>query len=70
VVKTPLAKAGESGDVGSIPRSGRSPGGGLGNPFPYSCLAKIPWRGAWQAIVYEGHKESDTTERLTYTFLS
>ena len=70
MVKTPLAKAGESGDVGSIPRSGRSPGGGLGNPFQYSCLAKIPWRGAWQAIVHEGHKESDTTERLTYTFLS
>ena len=53
-----------------IPGSGRSPGGGLGNPFQYSCLAKIPWRGAWQAIVHEGHKESDTTERLTYTFLS
>ena len=64
-VKNPPAKAGESGDVGLIPRSGRSPGGGLGNPFQYSCLAKIPWRGAWQAIVHGGHKESDTTERLT-----
>ena len=27
-----------AGDVGSIPESGRSPGGGNGNPFQYSCL--------------------------------
>ena len=30
--------AGNSGDVGSIPGLGRSPGGGHGNPLQYSCL--------------------------------
>ena len=27
-----------AGDLGSIPRSGRSPGEGTGNPLQYSCL--------------------------------
>ena len=41
VVKYPLASAGDVGDIGSIPGSGRSPGGGNGNPL--SILAwKIP----------------------------
>ena len=35
VVKNPPAN---ERDVGSIPGLGRSPGGGNGNPFPYSCL--------------------------------
>ena len=35
VVKNPSANA---GDAGSIPGLGRSPGGGNGNPFQYSCL--------------------------------
>ena len=30
------------GDAESIPGSGRSPGGGNGNPLQYSCL-EIPW---------------------------
>ena len=38
VVKKPLANAGDRGDTGSIPGSGRSPGGGHGNPLQYSCL--------------------------------
>ena len=38
VVKNPLANARDSGDAGSIPGSGRSPGEGDGNPFKYSCL--------------------------------
>ena len=36
-----------AGDPGLIPVSGRSPGGGHGNPFQYACLD----RGAWQATV-------------------
>ena len=36
-VKNPTANAGDSG---SIPRSGRSPGEGNGNPLQYSCLGK------------------------------
>ena len=34
------------GDVGSIPGSGRSPGGGHGNPSQYSCLENPMDRGA------------------------
>ena len=41
-VKNPPAHAGNEGDEGSIPGSGRSPGGGHGNPS--SILAwRIPW---------------------------
>ena len=35
-----------SGDVGSIPESGRSPGGGNGNPLQYSCLENSMDKGA------------------------
>ena len=39
VVKNPTANAGDVLRVsGSIPASGRSPGGGNGNPLQYSCL--------------------------------
>ena len=38
-------------DVGSIPGSGRSPGGGHGDPLQYSCLENPMDRGAWQATV-------------------
>ena len=39
-------------DVGSVPGSGRSPGGGHGNPFQYSCLENLMDRGDWKAIVH------------------
>ena len=48
-VKKPSANA---GDEGSIPRSGRSPGEGNGNPLQYSCLGNPMDRGAWWAIVH------------------
>ena len=38
VVKNLFASAGDIRDTGSIPRLGRSPGGGHGNPLQYSCL--------------------------------
>ena len=41
-VKNPPADAGDVRDMDSIPGSGRSPGGGHGNPPQYSCL-KNPW---------------------------
>ena len=41
-----------AGDVGSIPGSGRSTGGGNGNPLEYSCLEISMVRGAWWAIVH------------------
>ena len=37
-----------AGDLGSIPRLGRSPGGGHGNPLQYSCLENPMDRGAWR----------------------
>ena len=52
-----------TGDAGSISGSGRSPGGGNGNPLWYACLENSTDKGAWQATVHGGHKESDTTER-------
>ena len=39
-------------DVGSIPRSGRSPGEGNGNPLQYSYLENPADRGAWWATVH------------------
>ena len=50
--KESACNAEDVGDDGSIPGSGRSPGGGSGNPFQYSCLENIMDRGAWQAIVH------------------
>ena len=38
VVKNPPANAGDPRDAGSVPGSGRSPGGGHDNPLQFSCL--------------------------------
>ena len=46
VAKNPSANAGDKRDVGLIPRVGRSPGGGHGNPLQYSCLENPMDRGA------------------------
>ena len=40
------------GDKDLIPVSGRSPGGGNGNPLQYSCLENSMNRGAWWATVH------------------
>ena len=40
VVKNPPANAEDTGDLGSIPGFGRSPGGGNGNSLQYSCMEK------------------------------
>ena len=66
MVKNSPANAGDIEDVGSIPGLGRSPGGGHGNPFQCSSLENPMNRGAWGAIVYGGHTESDTTEVRTH----
>ena len=65
VVKNLPPSTGDTGDVGSIPGSGRSPGRGNGNPLQYSCLENPINRGAWRATVLGGHKESDMTEPLS-----
>ena len=52
VVKNTPANAGNIRDVGSIPGSGRSPGGRLVNLLQYSCLENLMHRGAWRATVH------------------
>ena len=47
VIKDLPTKAGDIRDMGSIPGSGRYPGGGHGNPLQYSCLENPMDRGAW-----------------------
>ena len=46
--------------------SGRSPGGGNGNPLQYFCLGNPMDREAWQGTVFGIAKELDTTERLNH----
>ena len=52
VVKNLPVNAGDAGDMGSIPGSGRFPGERNGNPLQYSCLENSMDRGAWWATVY------------------
>ena len=52
VVKNLPANAGDTGDGGSIPGLGRSPGGGNGNLLWYSCLENPMDRGVWWATVH------------------
>ena len=53
MVKNPSAKAGDVRDMGSTPGSGRSPGGGNGNPLQCSCMENPMDRGTWRATVHE-----------------
>ena len=55
------ANPGNTGDMGLIPGSGRSPGEGKGKLLQYSCLENPMDRGAWQATVHRV-VESDMTE--------
>ena len=52
VVKNPPADAGDARNAGSIPGSGRFPGGGHGSPLQHSCLENPMDRGARRATVY------------------
>ena len=49
--KESACNAGAASDAGLIPGLGRSPGGGNGNPFWYSCLENPMDREAWRATV-------------------
>ena len=53
-----------AGDTGSIPGSGRSPGGGHGNPLQYSCLENPMDRGAWQATFHRVAKSRTWLKEL------
>ena len=56
--KEPTANAGDVRDTGLIPGSGRSPGGGHGNPLRCSCRGNPMDRGGWQTAL----TESETNE--------
>ena len=61
MIKNLPANAGDTEDLGSIPESGRSPGGGNGNLLQHSSLGNPVDRGTWQAIVHKVAKELDMT---------
>ena len=52
MVKNLPSDAGDTGDSGSIPGLGRTPGGGTDNPLQYSCLENPVDSGAWWATVH------------------
>ena len=61
VVRNLPANARDAKDLGLIPGSGRSLGGGHGNLLQHSCLENHMDKGAWKATVHADGKESDTT---------
>ena len=64
MVRNPPASAGDSGDLGSFPGLGRSPGEGDGNPLQCSHLENPHGQRTLVAYSPWGCKESDMTERL------
>ena len=65
MVKNLSASATDIRGAGSIPGSGRSPGGGHGNPLQYSFLENPMDRGAWWARVHSIAKTQTRLERLS-----
>ena len=65
VIKNSAVKAGDAREMGLIPGSGWSSGGGDGNPLHYYCLENPKDRGAWWAIVHTVTKDWTGLKRLT-----
>ena len=63
--KESTCDAGDTGDPGLIPGSGRSPGGGRSNPLQYSCLENATDRGAWRATVHGVAKSLTQLKQLS-----
>ena len=72
VVKNPPADAGDVRDTGFIPRLGRSPGVGSGNPLQYSCLENPMDRGTWRVWFIDlqkvQHNWSNLAQHITYLY--
>ena len=69
--KEPICNAGDSRHTGLISGSGKSSGGGHGNPLHYSCLENSMDKGAWWATIQgitESHTQLSTV--LCFIFLS
>ena len=64
MIKNPPGNAGDISDVGSIPRLGRSTGGGNGNPLQYSCVENSTDRGALWVAVQRVAKSRTRPKRL------
>ena len=64
-VKNSPANAGDIRDTGSIPGSGRCPGGGHGNTLQYFCLENPRDRGAWWATVHGAAKSQTRLKQLS-----
>ena len=64
-VKESTCNAGGTGNTGSIPGSGRSSGGGHGNPLQYSCLENPMDRGVWRVTVHSMTKRWTQLKRLS-----
>ena len=67
MTKNLSANTGDIRDVGSIPGSGRFPGGGHGNPPQYSCLENSMDRGAWWATVHGAAQSRTRLKQLKHT---
>ena len=65
VVKNLSANAGDIRDTGSIPGSGRSFGGGHGNPLQCSFVEIAMDRGAWCAVVHRVTKSQTRVKQLS-----
>ena len=65
MIKNLPANAGDRRDAGLIPGLGITPGGGHGNPLPYSCLENPMDRGAWQATVHRVAQSQTRLKRLS-----
>ena len=70
MVKNLPANTGDVRDAGLIPGSGRSPGGGQGNPLQYSCLENPMDRGAWWTTVHGVAKSQTQLKRLSTRMVS
>ena len=63
--KESACSAGITGNAGSIPELGRSPGGGHGNSLQHFCLEDPMDRGAWQAAVHGVTKQQTRLKHLS-----
>ena len=71
MVKNPFAIVRDIRHMGSIPGSGRFPGGEHGNALQYSCLENPMDRGAWWAILHGVEKgQTGLSDSHTHTGLS
>ena len=71
VVKNPPANTGDVREAGPIPGSGRSPGGGHGNPLQYSRLENPMDRRAWRATVHRVAKsQTQLCDQMTMNIVN